>query len=109
MIDKYAFEGMSFDSFVCEIKQPLSISPDVFLRTDLQNSTLYVPVGSVDAYKSADVWKDSGNIKEIDATSVQNVSSEGNAADATYNLRGQKVDGNYRGVVIKNGSKRIQK
>jgi Leucine-rich repeat (LRR) protein len=35
---------------------------------DISQSTLYVPIGSVPAYKAADVWKNFGNIVEIGST-----------------------------------------
>ncbi|MBQ7451510.1 MAG: hypothetical protein IJV60_03035, partial [Prevotella sp.] len=41
-----------------------------------------------------------------DADAITNVQSVKTAnTDAIYNLAGQKVDSNYRGIVIKNGKK----
>ena len=40
------------------------------------NIPLYVPAGSVDAYKTADVWKDFTNIKAIPATGVNEATAE---------------------------------
>ncbi|MCQ2212349.1 MAG: hypothetical protein MJZ36_01790 [Bacteroidaceae bacterium] len=40
-------------------------------------------------------------------TSIKNINAA--KADAAYNLAGQKVDNNYRGIVIKNGVKVIRK
>lgn len=37
---------------------PISIIPDVFREILLSEITLYVPVGTVDKYKFADVWKE---------------------------------------------------
>lgn len=42
-------------------------------------------------------------------TNIQNVAAENVANDATYNLAGQKVNEGYKGLVIKNGKKYIQK
>ena len=47
-------------SVTVESKTPLTISENVF--TNRQNMTLYVPAGSIDAYKAADYWKDFGAI-----------------------------------------------
>jgi hypothetical protein len=32
--------------------------PEAFIYSDLTSVTLYVPQGSVDAYRNAPVWKD---------------------------------------------------
>jgi hypothetical protein len=42
-------------------------------------------------------------------TGIQTVKAVKNADAATYNLAGQKVDNSFKGVVIKNGQKMIQK
>lgn len=43
------------------------------------------------------------------ATGIQSVKDENTANGEVYNLAGQKVDKSYKGVVIQNGVKRIQK
>ena len=49
-------------------------------------------------------------ITPVDATGIQNVKNAAQAQDgAIYNLAGQKVDAAYKGLVIKNGKKMIQK
>ena len=40
------------------------------------NIPLYVPAGSVDAYKTADVWKDFTSIQTIPATGVNEAAAE---------------------------------
>lgn len=42
----------------------------------LNRATLYVPVGSLDAYKSDKYWGCFRNIKEFDATGISNISGE---------------------------------
>ncbi len=68
---------------------------------------LYVPIGCVDAYKAEETWREFAEIREIDETAaIDNVAIKGtNATDTIYNLRCQKVGGNYKGIVIKNGKK----
>jgi hypothetical protein len=52
------------------------------------------------------VWLDGTN----DATAIQAIQNKVSASnDAIYNLAGQKVSASYKGVVIKNGKKYIQK
>ena len=41
-------------------------------------------------------------------TGIQNVKAENAASAVVYNLAGQKVSENYKGVVIQNGRKMIQ-
>ncbi len=43
------------------------------------------------------------------ATAIQNVKTVNAQSNTVYNLAGQKVDANYKGIVIKNGKKTIQK
>ena len=52
------------------------------------------------------VWSDGSEEDQTTAIQkIENVASEG----VIYNLAGQKVDANYKGVVIKDGKKMIQK
>ena len=43
------------------------------------------------------------------ASSIQNIQTINRQSNVIYNLAGQKVDANYRGVVIVNGKKMLQK
>ena len=46
----------------------------------------------------------------IGTTGIETISATSNAASGViYNLSGQQVDSYYRGIVIKNGHKYIQK
>ena len=51
------------------------------------------------------------NVKVINknGTAIKSVKKADKADGATYNLAGQKVNASYKGVVIKNGKKFIQK
>jgi hypothetical protein len=46
---------------------------------------------------------------DLDASAIQNVKVAEKADNAIYNLAGQKVSASYKGFVIKNGKKYIQK
>ncbi len=54
------------------------------------------------------IWLDEDGNVESDATAIETVKTVENEG-AIYNLAGQKVDANFKGVVIKNGKKMIQK
>lgn len=60
----------------CFWGKPIAISLAVFQDTydekfDFNNCTLYVPQGSYEAYRTADVWKDFGTIKTIGSENPQ--------------------------------------
>ena len=61
--EAFAYNG-SLASVTVEWENPLTVSESIFTDVVLENATLYVPVGTKDAYQSADVWKDFGNIVE---------------------------------------------
>jgi hypothetical protein len=46
----------------CNGTTPPVLHPEAFISSDLTNVTVYVPHGSVDAYRNAPVWKDIPNI-----------------------------------------------
>ncbi len=51
-----------------------------------------------------------GHNYEEDATSIQNIEAAASKkANAIYNLAGQRVDASYKGIVIKNGKKVLNK
>ena len=54
------------------------------------------------------VWLDEDGNVESDATAIETVKQAVNDG-VVYNMAGQQVDGNYKGIVIKNGKKMIQK
>ena len=89
-----------------------SESGGVFDGVDKNTCILYVPEGSVDAYKAAPVWKDFKNIQPIKtSTRIYGIESDGEVFDV-YSLSGQKVkskttslDGLPRGIYIINGKK----
>ena len=48
-------------------------------------------------------------VKDKNGTGIKNVKAEKALNNVRYNLAGQKVDANYKGIVIQNGKKFIQK
>lgn len=70
-------------------------------------STLYITITSNDLQKS--------NCFEVaitdkTATGIFNIKSDSNATSSTlYNLAGQQVSNSYKGIIIKNGKKYINK
>lgn len=58
--------------------------------------------------KNVTEYEFTGNSTEID-TGIQNLTIDADVNAPMYNLKGERVDANYRGVVIKAGKKTIQK
>ena len=68
--------------------------------------TLYVPRGSVDAYRSAPVWQCCKEIVEVDATAIAPLCSMQESDVRLYDLRGQVLKGKpSKGIYLKNGRK----
>ena len=64
MIGDYAFTGCSgLTSVYCHWEQPLECYPQ-FEETVLTDAVLYVPTGTVDAYRSVYPWSEFANIEE---------------------------------------------
>ena len=55
------------------------------------------------------IWLDENGNVEYDATAIQSVKAAEAENGAVYNLAGQKVSAAYKGVVIKDGKKYMQK
>ena len=56
---------ISLTSVTVEWKEPLVVPKYTFAESSADQAILYVPIGTVTAYKNADVWKDFGFIVEI--------------------------------------------
>ena len=60
--------------------------------------------------KNVTQYEFTGNETEIEiVTGIQKLTIDTDVNAPMYNLKGERVDANYRGVVIQNGAKRIQK
>ena len=69
-IGKYAFSGCSsLNSVYCHWEQPLECDPR-FKNTVLETATLYVPTGTIDAYRSVSPWSGFINIVERDYSGI---------------------------------------
>ena len=56
-----------------------------FSKDTYTKATLYVPKGSIDAYKAASVWREFINIQEYEATSMDNIDANNITIKATAN------------------------
>ena len=70
MIGDYAFTACSsLTSVYCHWEDPLECDPR-FENTVLETATLYVPTGTVDAYRSVSPWSGFINIVERDYSGI---------------------------------------
>lgn len=84
--------------------EPLRTEPILCHPEFSSRIPLYVPDGSVDAYRSAPGWKNFTQIytlSDLEASGIDNVSSDIQAVETgRYDINGRPVDGEYRGVVV---------
>ena len=57
----------SLSEMTCEVPTPPSLGDNVFYNTPTTSCILYVPKESINLYRTADVWKDFGNILPLEA------------------------------------------
>ncbi len=81
--------------------EPPTCGGDVFYNVPTSTCVLYVPIGSKEAYSTADQWEDFLNIVEMDMTPVNSVTAGGNAeATNYYTMDGKQVSTPQRGINI---------
>ena len=71
----------------------------------LYDNTVYIYVDTPEAGRLTVIWLDNSE----DLTAIKTVKKANAGNSAIYNLAGQKVNAAYKGVVIKDGKKYIQK
>ena len=86
----------------------------VFEGVDMEKCVLYVPDGSVDAYRTAEVWKEFKQILPISTLGISNIGLDNKTFDV-YNLQGRIIRHHAtslhhlpKGVYIINGKKVVK-
>ena len=87
VLQSHAFSCEKLDTVVANMETPLEIDPDVFVGVDLAGCTLFVPEGSIDAYRAAEVWKEFGTILPIPQTPTGIENVQGGEVQRTKALR----------------------
>ena len=111
-IGSRAFDSCTgLTSIYCNAINPPACSFGVFDMDTKKNCTLYVPSGSIDAYKAANAWKDFLTIEEnSNVTALESISVIDNQNAPLYNLQGaQVVAPRPDGLYIRNGKKVMMK
>lgn len=108
-IGSSAFSGCSgLTSLYSLNTTPPKIISNNFTTNQYMTLNVFVPQEALEAYQSADSWKDFWNLQGFDATGLENVKAEsGNAV--YYDLRGNRHNAPKRGLNVINGKKVIIK
>lgn len=85
---------------------PPNVDSYCFNGNQYENANVYVPIGSLEAYQQADVWKDFRNLQEKDLTGIETVVTDGSNTDnVIYDMQGRRLDAPKSGLNIINGKK----
>lgn len=87
----------------CEV--PVKCAPS-FSDENFEAAVLYVPTGTLSAYKEVDPWKNFRNIKEMDFSGVDGIETDGKLQVSVENGC-ITVGGNYECVTVYNLQGRI--
>ena len=107
-IDSYAFACPNLINIYCHGATPANIADEtVFSAIDKKQCTLYVPEGSVEAYRTAKYWKDFKNIKEkyYSSTGINKINTNSGSQEevheiSRYSINGQRLNAPTRGINI---------
>ena len=96
-----AFSGCSgLTSIYAYLEKIPKLGSNVFNGCNAQNCTVYVPKGTVDAYKSSE-FRYFENIVEFDATGIDKVATSTNAKEVSrYSANGQRLSAPAKGLNI---------
>lgn len=105
-IGSYAFSKGNIQEVVCMNPVPVACESNVF-KNETYYGTLYVPKGSLDAYKATKPWSDFFNIEEHNFSGIEYINSDSNTSIVSYtNLYGIVSDRPFVGwniILFSNG------
>lgn len=105
-IDYSAFQNCNnLFTIVSLIENPFNIDgasfiSSVFDKDVFYNATLYVPIGTIDKYKSTEGWKDFIWIEEGVPAGINDIKQETTTVSRYYNLNGQETSQPRKGINI---------
>lgn len=106
-IGELAFNGCtSLDSIFASHATPPT-AKGAFMEEHYTRTSLNVPNVSLEAYKTADVWKNFFAINGINVTKINNVTINNDKDLHIYNLQGHRLTYPKRGLNIVNGRKML--
>lgn len=77
---------------------------DICFYGAYERATLFVPQASLELYKNDPNWSRFYKIVAIESSGIDEVSAD-DKPKVRYNLQGQPVGDDYRGIIIENGKK----
>ena len=103
-----AFAGCIYlSSIYSEINDPFIIFENTFdFRED---QTLYVPIGTINDYKSTNYWWRFANIEEDELLTIDNAAIDYEGKDVIYDIQGRRVNNPTEGIYITKGKKIVIK
>lgn len=105
-IPDYMREFYKLETLTLYNLTPPNASSYYFNGNQYENVNVYVPIGSLEAYQQADVWKDFLCLQEKDLTGIETVVTDGNNTDnVIYDMQGRRLDAPKAGLNIINGKK----
>lgn len=99
MIYKYAICPL-ISSVTVANPVPVECMPG-FTEEVLENATLYVPQGSLAAYRASANWNEFRHIQETTHTGIDSIPSVDDAEAVYYNMQGIRIDNPTHGLFIK--------
>ena len=83
----------------------------LFFSLDNTKCILYVPQGTLQDYRLADVWRDFENIVEYDATGIDKVTTSTDAKEVSrYSVNGQRLSAPTKGLnIVRYSDGRVKK
>ena len=105
-IGDYAFERCSLTAITCHAVTPPTIDSNTFVGAD-KGIPVYVPAGSVEAYKAATGWSEFRNYVGIEAGIDKSQLTTGSEQQTIYDLRGRRVDNLVKGGIYIVGGKKV--
>ena len=110
-IGSFAFEGCSgLTSILSLNSNPPSVqNSNAFYNVDKKNCVVWVPKGSLSAYKGANVWKDFANIFELveGDLNLDDVVDQNDMDALVGFVMGENPEGFYEGLADLNGDNKI--
>ena len=115
IIEGYSMGCYRLERFYVKSVNPPTVKSSYFspLLVLEANPTVYVPKGSLDAYKNSEGWGAFSKIEEMDFTGVESVLADDNNSYNIYSVdgrlvkRGNSLNGLPHGIYIINGQKFI--
>ena len=82
------------------IQEPFAINNNTFTQNTFTNADLFIPVGTMDKYKSKAGWKEFMRIQEDAPSGISTTASEVATEEGRYTIDGKRISSPQRGINI---------